>query len=643
MASPPPSPARGKSSTTRPLVPAPAPLGRLLPYALFASALLGSALTTVFSHGQAAALPWLTLLLILAASMVGGREIARLRQATHVHELVMEGAHGGIWAWNPVTKKLHASPRLLAILGYPEDALADSQAWLALMHPDDVARYSRAVADHLKGLSDHFYCEYRVRHQDGDYRWIASRGIAVRNRHGVATLMAGSVTEITERKQDEERIHYLAHHDQLTGLPNRLLLAVHLPQALRRAKREGKRVAVLFVDLDRFKNINDSLGHNVGDRILHTAAGRLRQALRDSDSIVRQGGDEFIVILSDLQSSSQAAQVGAKLLEAVAQPYKEGDHEFFLTASIGVAVYPEDGLDMDTLLRNADTAMYAGKSAGGNTVHFYTGALNERLQSRVSVERRLHRALNNGEFSLHYQPQIDIASGRLVGAEALLRWQDGEQMVPPDSFIPIAEESGLIVPIGQWVLDTAIAQAAAWHRAWGEREGAPPRIAINLSARQFWGSGLAERILARLGAERLPASAIELEITESVLLRQEGDSLPELRRLEESGLGLTLDDFGTGYSSLSYLRLLPIDTLKIDKSFIASLDEQTEAAATSDALAIVRAIIAMAHSLDLRVVAEGVESPGQLALLKELDCDIYQGYLESRPLPAAEFTTRYLG
>ncbi|HJW02741.1 MAG TPA: EAL domain-containing protein [Azospira sp.] len=617
-------------------------MGRVLPYVLFAAALVGAALTVVFSQGHYG-LSWLTLALFLAATLVGAREIARLRQAAHVHELVMEGAHGGIWAWNPVTKKLHASPRLLAILGYPENSLTDSEAWLALMHPDDVARYSRAVADHLKGITDHFYCEYRVRHHNGDYRWIASRGIAVRNRHGVATLMAGSVTEITERKQDEERIHYLAHHDQLTGLPNRLLLAVHLPQALRRAKREGSRVAVLFVDLDRFKNINDSLGHNVGDRILHTAAGRLRQALRESDSIVRQGGDEFIVILSDLQSSAQAAQVGAKLLEAVAQPYQEGDHAFFLTASIGVAVYPDDGKDMDTLLRNADTAMYAGKSAGGNTVHFYTGALNERLQSRVYVERRLHQALDNGEFSLYYQPQIDIASGRLVGAEALLRWHDGEQMVPPDSFIPIAEESGLIVPIGQWVLDTAIAQAAAWHRAWGERQGLPPRIAINLSARQFWGGGLAEHILERLGAEGLPASAIELEITESVLLRQEGDSLAELRRLEGSGLGLSLDDFGTGYSSLSYLRLLPIDTLKIDKSFIAALDEHTVEAETSDALAIVRAIIAMAHSLNFQVVAEGVESTGQLALLRDLNCDSYQGYLESRPLPAAEFAARYLG
>lgn len=642
MAIPPPDQARVTPATPSHQAPAPAPLGRLLPYALLIASLGASALVFLSGDEQ----PWLTLLsplLILVTALISGMEIARLRHAVHVHELVMEGAHGGVWAWNPVTKKLHASPRLLSILGYPENRLPDSHAWLTLVHPDDVARYTRAVVDHLKGVSDHFYCEYRVRHQDGEYRWIASRGIAVRNRRGLATLMAGSVTEITERKQDEERIHYLAHHDQLTGLPNRLLLTVHLPQALRRAKREGKRVAVLFVDLDRFKNINDSLGHNLGDRILHTAAGRLRQALRESDTIVRQGGDEFIVVLQDLENASLAGQVGEKLLEAVARPYREGDHKLFLTASIGVAIFPEDGKDMDTLLRNADTAMYAAKSAGGNTVHFYTDSMNERLQSRVLVERSLHRALDNGEFSLYYQPQIDIASGRLVGAEALLRWLDGSQVVPPDHFIPIAEESGLIIPIGNWVLDTAISQAAAWHRAWDGRPGQPPRIAINLSARQFWGGGLAERILANLARENLSPSAIELEITESVLLRQEGGSLEELRRLEQSGLGLSLDDFGTGYSSLSYLRLLPIDTLKIDKSFISALDDDQHGQGQSEAKTIVGAIIAMAHSLEFQVVAEGVESQRQLALLRELNCDSYQGYLESRPLPAAEFTTRYLG
>ncbi|MDE2586297.1 MAG: bifunctional diguanylate cyclase/phosphodiesterase, partial [Betaproteobacteria bacterium] len=358
---------------------------------------------------------------------------------------------------------------------------------------------------------------------------------------------------------------------------------------------------------------------------------------------VRQGGDEFIVVLQDLEHASLAGQVGEKLLEAVAQPYREGDHKLFLTASIGVAIFPEDGKDMDILLRNADTAMYAAKSAGGNTVHFYTDSMNERLQSRVLVERSLHRALDNGEFSLYYQPQIDIASGRLVGAEALLRWLDGSQVVPPDHFIPIAEESGLIIPIGNWVLDTAISQAAAWHRAWDGRPGQPPRIAINLSARQFWGGGLAERILANLARENLSPSAIELEITESVLLRQEGGSLEELRRLEQSGLGLSLDDFGTGYSSLSYLRLLPIDTLKIDKSFISALDDDQHDQGQSEAKTIVGAIIAMAHSLEFQVVAEGVESQRQLALLRELNCDSYQGYLESRPLPAAEFTARYLG
>ena len=585
-------------------------------------------------------LAWLTFLSCGVAAICSVREIVILRRAARAYELAMEGAHDGMWTWNPLSKELTAGQRLHAILGYGENFLMDTHAWLTLVHPEDTARYNRAVSEHLKGLTPHFYCEYRVRAKSGEYRWIASRGIAVRDARGVATLMAGSVTDITERKLHEERMRYLAHHDQLTGLPNRLLLADRLPQALTRAKRQQTRAAVLFVDLDRFKNINDSLGHNQGDRLLQSVARRLQECLRQSDTIVRQGGDEFIVILEDLQLPEQAGQIGAKLLETLSSPYREDGYDFFLTASIGIALYPDDGDDADTLLRNADTAMYEGKSAGGNTVRFYTGRMNERLQSRVSLENGLRRALERNELQLHYQPQIDLASGRLLGAEALLRWNDGGRLIPPDQFIPVAEETGLIVPIGLWVLDTAIARAAAWRRHWQLREGmaaTPPRIAINLSARQFWGGGIAEHVLLRLEREGLPPSTIELEVTESVLLRQEADSLEELRRLREAGVGLALDDFGTGYSSLSYLRLLPIDTLKIDKSFIFPLDEDQDGEAT----AIVRAILAMAHTLGHKVVAEGVERQTQLELLRAMGCDSFQGYLESRPLPPEAFLQRY--
>jgi len=585
---------------------------------------------------------WLSFLAVAAtclAAAIGLREIIVLRRTNRAHSLAMEGAHDGMWSWNPVTKELLVGQRLLSILGYDENFLPDTHAWLALVHPEDVAHYNRAVAEHLKGVTPHFYCEYRVRAKSGQYRWIASRGIAERDPRGIANLMAGSVTDITERKEHEERMRYLAHHDQLTGLPNRLLLADRLPQALVRARRRQDRAAILFIDLDRFKNINDSLGHSLGDRLLQRVAHRLQEALRQSDTIVRQGGDEFIVVLSDLPSPERAGQIGAKLLEALSQPYQENGYDFFLTASIGIALFPDDGEDPDTLLRNADTAMYEGKSNGGNTVRFYTGRMNERLQTRVNVESGLRRALDRQELQLHYQPQIDLATGRLEGAEALLRWNDGGHIVPPDRFIPVAEETGLIVPIGQWVLDTAIARAAAWRLHWQIHRGAgaePPRVAINLSARQFWGSGIAQHVLQRLEREGLPPSAIELEVTESVLLRPEGDAVEELRRLHDAGVALALDDFGTGYSSLSYLRLLPIDTLKIDKSFIAALDGND-----GDGEAIVRAILAMAHNLGLRVVAEGVERQSQLQALQEMGCDSMQGYLESRPLPPEDFLRRY--
>jgi len=597
--------------------------------------LAGAALLLGRSHAW---LAWLSFVGIGLAALCAGREILALRRAARSHELAMEGAHDGMWSWNPVSKELQVGTRLLSILGYGDNFLPDTHAWLALVHPEDAPRYNRAVAEHLKGNTPHFYCEYRVRAKSGEYRWIASRGIAVRDHNGIATLMAGSVTDITERKLNEERMLYLAHHDQLTGLPNRLLLADRLPQTLGRAQRANGRAAVLFVDLDRFKNINDSLGHTLGDRLLQTVARRLQEVLRQSDTIVRQGGDEFIVILGDLKNAEQAGQVGAKVLEILARPYREGSYDFFLTASIGIALYPEDGNDMEALLRNADTAMYEGKSSGGNTVRFYSGHMNERLQHRVSLENRLRRAMEQQQFELYYQPQLSLTDGRLVGAEALLRWREDGSLIPPDQFIPVAEETGLIVPLGHWVLRTAIAQAAAWQRIWQAAGETPPRIAINLSARQFWGGGIARQVLDLLGKEGLRPEAIELEVTESVLLRQEADSVEELRRLREAGVPLALDDFGTGYSSLSYLRLLPIETLKIDKSFISALDDEVQG---EEAEAIVRAILAMAHTLELSVVAEGVEHPGQLRMLQDMDCDLYQGYLESRPLPAEEFLGRY--
>jgi diguanylate cyclase (GGDEF)-like protein/PAS domain S-box-containing protein len=579
--------------------------------------------------------------LAFAAGMLGSTvHMLRMRRSMRAYELAMSGAHDGMWEWNPVTKELRVGPRLLSLLGYAEDFLFSTHVWLELVHPEDRSTYNRAVSQHLKGLTDHFYCEYRVRARNGQYRWIAARGLAVRNRQGVSRLMAGSVTDISDLKNNEQRIRDLALLDQLTGLPNRRSLAERLPAILDEAQRLGHAVGVLFLDLDRFKDINDALGHGAGDVLLTETAKRVARTLRSYDITFRQGGDEFIIVLPGMNNPDQAGQTARRLLEAIGTPVRQdGGGELFVTASIGIAVFPEDGRDASTLLRNADTAMYTVKAAGGNDAHYYEAHMNERLRLRMSLEGRLRRAVENGDFSLHFQPQIDFRSGRVVGAEALLRWQEDGRPIPPDHFIPVAEESGLIEPLGEWVLDAAVRQAADWHR----RFAAPPRVAINLSPRQFWRRSLYHGIVERVARAGLTPQDLELEVTESVMLNTEGPAVEDLHRLREAGFRLALDDFGIGYSSLSYLRLLQPDCLKIDKSFIAALGDPARGReGAQGGETIIRAIIAMAHGLGLEVVAEGVETEEQLALLRELGCDIAQGYLIGRPLPAEDFASRFL-
>ncbi|MBL8451263.1 MAG: EAL domain-containing protein [Zoogloea sp.] len=564
-------------------------------------------------------------------------EILRLRRITQAHALAMEGTNDGMWEWDPLSKELRVGRRLLTILGYADNFLVDTDRWLELVHPDDRAGYNEAVATHLKGETPHFYHEYRVRAEDGAYRWLAARGVAQRDGRGVARLMAGSITDITERRADEARIRYLAHHDALTGLPNRAQLMEQVPRLIARAAGRGDMLGVLFVDLDRFKTINDAMGHSVGDILLKGVARRIAEALRPLDQVYRQGGDEFIAVLPEIGGAGDAGHVAERILEAITRPMREAGLELHTAATIGIALFPADGGDTETLLRNADTAMYAAKARGGASCHFFSEQMNERLQRRVSLEAALRNAIATGELQLHYQPQVSVSDGWVVGAEALLRWHHDGRFIPPDHFIPVAEETGMIHAIGDWVLDTAIAQAARWHAECAS----PPRIAINLSPRQFWHSGLARGILQRLHNHKLPADSIELEVTESVLIQPEGPAIGELRALRQHGLHLALDDFGTGYSSLSYLRNLPVNRLKIDKSFIFPLaGSHTEN--PEDAAAIVRAISAMAHSLSLSVVAEGVETAAHLHTLQRMGCDLYQGYLLSPALPAEQFAETFL-
>lgn len=592
------------------------------------------------SIGANILLPGIASMLLLGVALFGigifaYQEWRNFQSVRRAYDMAMLAAHDGFWEWNPQTKALRVGPRLLQILGYRKDFLPDTHAWLRLVHSEDVATYNQAVARHLKGQSDYFYCEYRVLANDGLYRWIASRGLAVRDRKGKAYQMVGSVTDITDRRNHEEEMAFLAQHDVLTGLPNRLLFAEQLSQAIDQARQEHDLLAVLFIDLDRFKNINDTLGHRAGDQLLQLVAERLKRGMPTNCRLFRQGGDEFIVLME--QSDGDAAlEAATQLKDLITAPFSGGESDFFTSASIGISLYPNDAEDGETLLRHADTAMYEAKAAGGNAIRSHTPLMDQRVTSRMLLESRLRRALTENQLSLHFQPQVNSHSGQLVGAEALLRWHDGERQVPPDQFIAVAEETGLIVPIGEWVIEQAIAHIVEWRNCVGEL----PTISVNLSPRQFWRPSLARFIIQRLQAAGLPTSALEVEVTESVLLNAEGGSIDELLQMRTAGIRIGLDDFGTGYSSLSYLQRLPISTLKIDRSFIKDLIAPDGTLTGSEPL--VRAIIAMAQSLSLRLVAEGVETPAQLEHLKALGCDVIQGYLISRPLSADDFYAKFL-
>jgi diguanylate cyclase (GGDEF)-like protein/PAS domain S-box-containing protein len=437
------------------------------------------------------------------------------------------------------------------------------------------------------------------------------------------------VRDVSERARSEERMWRLAHFDELSGLPNRLLFRQLLEQAIHDANRERKSIAVLFIDLDRFKLINDTVGHDGGDIVLRQVAGRLRQCLREADLLSRFGGDEFAALLREIDDPEAARATAQRVLAAVAQPYEVNSEKYHLSASVGISIYPGDSPDATALLRNAELAMYRAKDQGKNNFQFHSPQMNARSLEYVVLERSLRRAIELDEFMIHYQPQVELASGRIVGAEALLRWNLPEVgMIPPGKFIPLAEETGLIVPIGRLVLMRACVAARRWQEA-GLRDF---RIAVNLSPRQFNQSDLVLDVIGILEDSRLPPQNLELEITESMVMANPERATAILRELRNVGVHLSIDDFGTGYSSLGYLKSFPVHALKIDRSFIQDVP------ADPDDVAITHAIIAMGHSLRLEVVAEGVETPEQFEFLRGHDCDLMQGYLVAKPMPEEAFS-----
>jgi diguanylate cyclase (GGDEF)-like protein/PAS domain S-box-containing protein len=516
----------------------------------------------------------------------------------------------------------YVNDSLARLFGYPDHNVLIGRSLCDLYEPQEQVRFITSIVPMV---------EERGRWR-GEATGLRRDGVNFPQEISLTAIGGGGmvcvVRDITERTYAEEQIKHLAYHDALTNLPNRLLFKDRLTVALSHAHREGARLAVLFLDLDRFKIINDSLGHNIGDQLLQAVAARIQSCVRDSDTVARLGGDEFTVLLPRLHRAEDAAPIAAKIIEAVRYPFHIEGREFFTTTSIGISLFPEDGTDAESLIKNADTAMYQAKEVGRDNYQLFNAVVNANALQRIALEHGLRRSMASDELAVHYQPIIDLRDGRITGMEALLRWTHPQLgVIPPATFIPLAEATGLMIPIGTWALREACRQARAWHDA-----GHPElSLAVNLSVTQLQQSDLVDRVRTILAETGLPAQSLELEITESSAMQSPETSIRTLYDLKKLGIRISLDDFGTGHSSLSYLKRFPIDTLKIDQSFVRDITTDPDTAA------IVTAIIAMAHSLRLKVIAEGVEQHDQANFLRHHGCDQMQGYLITPPVAAAEF------
>ena len=547
------------------------------------------------------------------------------KEKLHLHAKIFEHNSEAVLVTDAGERIISANQAFSAITGYAQNEMLGKPMEALSARPDETL-LSGEIRDRL-GASGRWTGELQLQRNNGEAFPAAVSISSVLDTHGKLGHYLVVFSDITQRKEAERQIYRLAYYDPLTALPNRTLFYSLLEQALAEAHRNRTHGALLFLDLNRFKNINDSFGHAPADIILQEVGRRLSMTLRQEDIISRVGGDEFVIALLDISRREHAGHVAQKLLASLAEPFFIEQHEVMLSASIGISTFPEDGRDTETLIKNADVAMYRAKKLGNSTHVFYSQEMNLRSLDQLKLESSLRRAIERSEFRLHYQPQLDLVSGRINGAEALLRWQHPQHsMISPAQFIPVAEETGLIIPIGEWVIDAACRQI----REWIDRGLPPVRIAVNLSARQF-SAALPKTVLGIIARHGIPSDSLELEITESMLMHSADSVVAMMREFGEAGILMALDDFGTGYSSLSYLKRFPIDNLKIDQSFVRGIP------ADQDDSAIARAIISMAKNLRLSVIAEGVETAEQLAFLREAGCDEIQGYYFSRPLPADEF------
>lgn len=550
-----------------------------------------------------------------------------LRESRERYRLALAGANDGIWDWDISEGTVVVSARWATMLGYAEtDVVTDIEDWLSLIHPDDRDATVAALDAHLSADRPHFEHEHRMLHHDGSWRWVLTRALAVRSSTGAPLRMAGSQTDITERHQYQARLVHQANHDALTNLPNRNLFLQRLREAVDRcAAADAKSCAVLFLDLDRFKVVNDSLGHLAGDRLLVAVAARLRASVRPGDVVARLGGDEFAVLLADLERPGRADEVASRIHRAMGTPFTVGESQLFASCSIGIVRYAGGLTDPDTILRNADIAMYRSKHAGRATTEVFDEAHHTAAAGRLSIENGLRRALDRDELAIQYQPIVRLADAQIVGFEALVRWRSPDgRMIEPSEFIPIAEETGLINAVGAWVLRGACRRMADVNRV--RAKSAPLTVSVNVSTCQFAQASFPSIVEACLAETSLDPRCLVLELTETALMENPGNAALVLARLRAHGIRIHLDDFGIGYCALSYLRRFPIDSLKIDRTFIQAVPGRKEDQA------IVQAILSLATAFGLEVVAEGVETGEQWAHMNNLQCGYGQGFYFSRPI-----------
>ena len=554
-----------------------------------------------------------------------------LSQNQERYSLAMQASNDGLWDWDLKTNKILYSERWKEMLGFNDDEISDTaDEWLSRVHPEDHDRVRASIDAYLEGTTSNFEIEYRIRHFSDNYLWMMARGLAIRTSDGRATRFAGSQTDVSERKSNEEQMIHDALHDTLTSIPNRTLLLDRIRQSLVRRKRYPKTsFAIIFIDLDRFRLVNESLGHIHGDELLQLISARLKETIPIGDTVARLGGDEFSILLQDINSVRDVEVIAKDIQNLFSKPFFLGDREVFASASMGIAHSDNDYKTPEEILRDAELAMYRAKREGKSQSIVFQPQFRQSSLSPIDLDTDLRRALDRDEMELHYQPIISMRDRTISGFEALLRWSHRSRgVISPNEFIPLAEETGLIYDLGQWVLGKACKQIAAWNKS--KKKEDQLEISINLSSRQFSDPNLVEGIVENIEKSGFDAEFLKIEITESALMQNAQRSVSMLNQLKDLNIKVCVDDFGTGYSSLSYLHTFPIDTLKIDRSFVHDMSRNFRN------MEIIRTIIMLAHNLKLDVIAEGVETGEQDAQLSALGCQFAQGFYFSRPINSSD-------